>query len=379
MIAFAAAAGANPASAQEKPIDPGALDAESPGLNLSFGEDPSRRLAVNGFGVAAYDENFDTGENSFADSALAISFSKLINDQFSAFAQVTVARERSSPFLGDTGNFGNVETDIDNLQLTWIPSPQAGLAATFGKFDSPLALERDDAPLNTQATSSFTFDFARPVKFTGLELHETFSGRLEGWAIVGNGWDSDTDDNKAKTGALYALWSPAARYHFGLGVIQGGEKVGNNGDSRTTAVATILMQMGESWLYGEEFVGGREPHAAEDGGTAKWFADMFYLHHRFGRHWAGTVRAEYLDDVGGSRTGRRQILRSVTVCPQYLVGGGFYGLYRTLDRTSLRIPEVALRLDLRWNRSSERVFRTRRQEEGRRDGYSATFQTVFVF
>jgi hypothetical protein len=379
VIGVAAAMGAALVSGQERPIDPGSLDAEAPGLNLSFGEEPSRRLIINGFGVAAYDQNFDTGENSFADSALAISFSKVINDQFSAFAQVTVARERPSSFLGETGNFGDVETDIDNLQLTWVPSPQAGLAATFGKFDSPLALERDDAPLNTQATSSFTFDFARPVKFTGLQLHETFSGRFEGWAIVGNGWDSDTDNNKAKTGALYALWSPAARYHFGLGVIQGGEKEGRNGDGRTTAVATILMQMGESWLYGEEFVGGREPHAAEDGGAAKWFADMFYLHHRFGRHWAGTVRAEYLDDVGGSRTGKRQILRSVTLCPQYLVGGGFYGLYRTLDRTSLRIPEVALRLDLRWNRSSERVFRTRREGEGRRDGYSATFQTVFLF
>ncbi len=106
---------------------------------------------------------------------------------------------------------------------------------------------------------------------------------------------------------------------------------------------------------------------------------MFYLHHRFGQHWAGTLRAEYFDDAGGSRTGTRQILRSVTVSPQYLVGGGFYGLYRNFEHTSLRLPEVTVRLDLRWDRSSVDAFRTREEAVGRRDAYSATLQTVFLF
>ena len=366
--------------AQEKPVDPGSLDAGPAPVAFAFGEDPARALHINGFGVATYAYDLNTDENSFADSAFALSLSKLLTDQVSAFAQVTVAREATSPFRGQEGNFEHdVSTDIDNLQLAWVPSPASGLEFTLGKFDSPLAIERDDAPLDFQATHSFTFDFARPVKFTGLQAHESFSGNLEAWAIFGNGWDNDTDNNKAKTGAIYALWNPSLRYHFGLGVIEGGEKDGQTGDARTTAVATILMQPSDSWVYGEEFVGGREPHAADDGGTARWFADMFFLHHRFGRHWAGTFRAEYFDDVGGSRTGTRQILRSVTLSPQYLVGGGFYGLYRNLEHTSLRLPELALRLDLRWDHSSEPVFRARKAGVGRRDAYSTTLQTVFLF
>ncbi len=361
-------------------MSPGSLDANVSPAALSLGDDPARKLVINGFGVATYAYNLNTNENSFADSALAISFSKLITDRISVFAQLTVSRESSSPFVGDAGNFGSdVSTDIDNLQLAWMPSPAAGLQLTFGKFDSPIALERDDAPLNFQATNSFTFDFARPVKFTGIEAHEAFSPKFEGWAIVGNGWDNDTDNNNAKTGALYALWNPSLQYHFGLGVIQGGEKNGQTGDQRTTAVATILMQPTDSWVYGEELVAGSEPHAALDGGTARWYSDMFYLHHRFGKHWAGTLRAEYFDDAGGSRTGTRQILRSVTISPQYLVGGGFYGLYRNFEHTSLRLPEVTVRLDLRWDRSSVDAFRTREEAVGRRDAYSATFQTVFLF
>ena len=379
LLAALLAAGES-ARAQENPITPESLNGNAPPAAFSFGEDPARRLVINGFGVANYAYNFNTNENSFADSALAISLSKLITDQISVFAQVTVAREAASPFVGDGGNFEHdVSTDIDNLQVAWVPSPRIGLSLTFGKFDSPLAIERDDAPLNFQATNSFTFDFARPVKFTGIEAHEAFSSKFEGWAIFGNGWDNDTDNNNAKTGAVYALWNPSLSYHFGLGVVQGGEKDGLTGDQRTTAVATILMQPCDSWVYGEEFVGGREPHAAVDGGEAKWFADMFFLHHRFGRHWAGTLRGEYFDDADGSRTGTPQILRSVTLSPQYLVGGGFYGLYRNYEHTSLRLPELTVRLDLRWDRSSEPVFRTRDEGVGRRDGYSATFQTVFLF
>ncbi len=367
-------------AAQEKPVSPGSLDANSAPVDLSFGDDPARKLVINGFGVATYAYNLNTDENSFAGTALAISFSKLINDQLSAFAQLTTAREAASPFVDDTGNFEeDTSTEIDNLQLSWVPSPQAGLSLTLGKFDSPIAIERDDAPLNFQATNSFTFDFARPVKFTGVQVHESFSPKFEAFAIFGNGWDNDTDNNKAKTGALYGLWNPSLKYHFGLGVIQGGEKDGQTGDQRTTVVATILMQPTDSWVYGEEFVAGREPHAAFDGDTAKWFADMFFLHHRFGRHWAATLRGDYLDDIGGSRTGSRQILRSVTVSPQYLVGGGFYGLYRTFEHTSLRLPEVTVRLDLRWDRSSVDAFRTRQEGVGRHDAYSATFQTVFLF
>jgi hypothetical protein len=369
-----------PALAQEeKPVSPESLDSSSM-LAISLGDDPSRKLIINGFGVLSYAYNLDTDENSFADSALAISFSKLINDNLSVFAQLTTSRESASPFLGDQGNFGSdVSTDIDNLQLSWMPSTQSGLQITFGKFDSPLAIERDDAPLNFQATSSFTFDFARPVKFTGVQVHEAFSSHFEGWAIFGNGWDNDTDDNKAKTGGVYGLWSPSLAAHLGLGVIQGGEKDGHTGDQRTTAVGTLLLQPSESWVLGDELIWGREPHAAADGGSAKWYAEMLFIHHRFGKHWAGTIRGDYLDDVGGSRTGTPQVLKSLTLSPQYLFGGGFYGIYRTLDRTSLRLPELALRLDLRWDRSTAQVFRSRIADVGRRDGYSATLQSVFLF
>jgi len=386
--AIAALPLALPAAGQEKPIEPGALDRDV----SRFG------LQINGFAVGDYNYRFSNDENGFESSVLAVSLFRALSDRISFFGQVTVHRGEESPFVDRTatnparGRFGAkrvfaaqaedqsnaFEAEIDNLQVVWAASPQRGLSLTFGKFDSPLAIERDDAPLNFQATPSFVFQFARPVKFTGLLVRETFSPTFEGYVILANGWDVSSDNNRAKTGALYGVWSPRSSAHFGLGVIHGAEKDSRTGDPRTTGVATILVQQTSSWVWGEEIVYGSEPHSAIDGGTARWFGDMFFTHHRLGAHWAVTVRTDYLDDIDGSRTGHRQVVRSFTVSPQYLVGGGFFGVYRYLDRTALRIPELALRLDLRFDRSTERVF-AGRKEEGRRDNPSAAFQVVYVF
>ena len=367
---------AMPIQAQERPISPDAI-ARPPEVTL-FDESPERRLSITGFGVGNYTYDFNTDHNSFGDSALAVAFSKVISNHLSVFAQLTVSREEPSPFLSDKSE-SDIATDIDNLQLTWTPSAHSGLSVTFGKFDSPLAIERDDAPLNFQATNSFTFQFARPVKFTGVEVYDAVSPSLDVWAIVANGWDVDRDNNKAKTVAVYGLWSPSLSAHVGLGGIYGGEKDDRTGDARATAVATLLFQPASNWVFGGEAVFGREPHSAEDGGAAEWYSGMAFTHHRFGRNWGVTLRGDYFDDRDGSRTGQRQVLRSLTVSPQYLVGGGFFGIFRYLDRTSLRLPEVSVRLDLRYDRSTEPVFRSARSEEGRRDHSSATLQTVFLF
>jgi hypothetical protein len=365
------------APSTETPVSPESLLTSSSLLQL--GDDPSHRLVINGFGVAEYDLDGNSRDNSFTDGALALSFFKPFNDRLSVFAQLTTAREPRSPFLADQGEPNDVSTDIDNLQIRWAPSASSGLDVTAGKFDSPLAIERDDAPLNFQATPSFTFSFARPVKFTGVAVHDAFGPTFEGWAIVANGWDVDSDNNHGKTGALYGLWSPSLQAHIGLGVIHGPEKDDTSADPRTTAVATLLVQPGETWVIGGETVFGREPHSAPDGGTAEWYAQSLFTHLRFSRHWAGTLRLDYLDDRDGSRTGTRQVLESVTLSPQILFGGGFYGVFRYLDRTSLRLPELALRLDLRYDRSSEAVFVSRTEGIGDRGHPSAALQTVFLF
>jgi hypothetical protein len=289
MLLAAGSAGAQ--TAAETPVS---LDVpnRSIGPPLSLGDDPNRRLIINGFGALGANFNNNTGESSF---------------------------------------------------------------------------------------SSFTFDFARPVKFTGVQIHDAFSPSLEGFAIVSNGADLDTDNNKSKTAALYGLWSPSLAAHIGLGVIRGAENDGTSSNPRTTVVATLLFQPAEHFVWGGETVAGNEPQAGIDGGSARWYSQMLFAHARFGPHWAGTVRVDGIDDRDGARTGTPQTLKSFTVSPQYLVGGSFYGIFRYLERTTLRLPELSIRLDLRYDRSSVPVFTSNADGVGRRDHASATLQTVFLF
>ncbi|HZF12374.1 MAG TPA: outer membrane beta-barrel protein [Thermoanaerobaculia bacterium] len=375
-----AAGSAGAQSAVETPVSLAAPDRSAGSSLFAIGDDPSRRLVINGFGVLSASYNDNTGDSSFDTSALALSLFKELSDQVSVFAQLTAARDSASPFLADQPPASrDVATDIDNLQLRWQPSSASGFDVVVGKFDSPLAIERDDAPLNFQATSSFTFDFARPVKFTGVQVHDAFSPSFEGLAIVSNGADVDADNNQAKTAALYGLWSPSLAAHVGLGVIRGAEEDGTSRDPRTTVIATLLFQPAEHLVWGGETVVGGEPHAGLEGGSARWYSQMLFVHARCGPHWAGTVRVDGIDDRDGARTGTRQVLKSFTLSPQYLVGGSFYGIFRYLERTTLRLPELAIRLDLRYDRSTEPVFTSKADGVGRRDHASATLQTVFLF
>ncbi|HET6267271.1 MAG TPA: outer membrane beta-barrel protein, partial [Acidobacteriota bacterium] len=294
---------------------------------------------ISGFGVGDYSYDSSTGDNSFASSALALSFFKAINDHFSVFGQLTTAIEASSPFISDElPKSQDVSTEIDNLQLK-VATSASGPDFVFGKFDSPLGIERDDAPLNYQATHSFNFDFGRPTKFIGLQAHQAFSEKFEIYGMVVNGWDVNKDNNKAKTVVGWGMWAPRPTLHFGLGEIYGAEEDDNSHDRRATTVATFQAQPYRNFVLGAEANYSSQPHSTEDNGTARWYGVMGFGYYRFTPRYAVTVRAETFHDRDGVQTGFAQNLTSFTVSPQVIFGGGFYGIFRYLEHTSLRLPE----------------------------------------
>ncbi|HKI87342.1 MAG TPA: outer membrane beta-barrel protein [Thermoanaerobaculia bacterium] len=370
----------------ETAVDLSSLDQESSPVGSGAGGS-SDALQIHGFAVGDYSTDLSSGANSFDASALALAvFKPLLRGRVSLYGQLTAARDAGPQFVapGQSPSSlpgpADIATDIDTLQVNWVVSPEHGFDMTFGKFDSPLAVERDDAPLNYQATSSYLFDFGRPVKFTGLMLHEAFSPELEGYAIIANGNDGGVDNNQQKTGALYGIWSPSLAQHYGLGVIRGRE----GGSARATTVATLTLQPAASWVVGGEGISGRQAASPTVPVSARWKGVMLFLHHRFPLigeepgQWALTARGEIFDDPQGIRTGIAQRLTSLTLSPQYLVGGGFYGIFHNLEHTTLRLPELAVRLDLRWDHSTVPVFAQGADTVGS-NHWSSALQVVYVF
>jgi len=356
--------------AQETPVSPETIQSVD-ALNKD-----THPLIISGFGVGTYNYLFNNNQNTFSSSALALSVFKQVNDRLSVFAQLTTSLEGPSSFLAESGGGTESETEIDNLQLRWVPSTR-GPEIVFGKFDSPMGIERDDAPLNYQATESFNFTFGRPVKFTGVQLHQAFSEHFEGWAILANGWDQDPDNNKGKTFGAYGMWIPKSGLHIGLGEILGPESDGSEGGTRKETIATFQLQPASNIVIGAEGNYGTEPFVASES-SSEWYGGLAFIHYRFPKQFAVTLRYESFRDRDGARTGVPQTLSSFTISPQYIFSRGFYGIFRYLERTTMSLPEVAVRVDIRFDHSNEPVF-VSNSEEGKKDNPSVTFQTVFLF
>jgi hypothetical protein len=85
---------------------------------------------------------------------------------------------------------------------------------------------------------------------------------------------------------------------------------------------------------------------------------MVTLLHRFSPQWGLAARAEVFRDGDGARTGTTQTLESYSIAPLYSLGVGREGIFANVQRTTVRIPRVQLRGELRFNHASEPFFDT---------------------
>ena len=130
----------------------------------------------------------------------------------------------------------------------------------------PSQFERDDEPLNFLASTSFNFELGRPVKMVGLQGTWTASPAVAVSGLLFNGWDSDIDPNKGKSGALRFEFLPSEA--VSLGVLPG------TGGTQATSLRfgqRPLACQPPGWV-----VGGRAPGGDKDvlpGGGANWKAE----------------------------------------------------------------------------------------------------------
>src|SRR5258705_13152008 len=168
-------------------------------------------LVVSGFavGLGSYDRNL--AQNTALGSKLALSIFRPWSDQLYFFGQLTTHLEQS-----DSGPPGTA-IEIDNLIINWTPKRLSTLTLSFGRFDAPIGFERDDEPLNLVPTTSFTFENARPVKFTGLMARYTLNPKVSVLGLAANGWDQEADNNSGKTGGLKVQLFPTSRLAVAAG------------------------------------------------------------------------------------------------------------------------------------------------------------------
>jgi hypothetical protein len=322
-------------------------------------------LVVSGFavGVGTYDRNL--GQNTATGSKIALSLFRPWSDQLYLFGQLTTHLEVHDSEPAPT------HIEIDNLIVNWTPARVSALTLSFGRFDAPIGYERDDEPLNLIPTPSFTFENARPVKFTGLMARYALNPRITLLGLVANGWNQEADNNSGKTAGLKVQLFPASGAAVAFGALYGPEEDSTNGSQRTLLTADATWQPLPRLILQAEAHRGSQPGVTWTGvvGQAFW---------RAGQSTGLTVRGEVLDDPDGATTGTPQTLRSLTISPWYFYREAQEGVFSNVEFTTFRLPAFSLRPAVRIDHSSQPVFEAK-DGSLKRSNLTALVELVYVF
>jgi hypothetical protein len=328
-------------------------------------------LVISGFavGLGSYDRNLR--ENTFTGSKIALSLFRPWSDQFYLFGQLTTHLERDDSGVTQTG------VEIDNLILNWTPPGASALTLSFGRFDAPIGYERDDEPLTLIPTTSFNFELARPVKFTGLMGRYTVSPHVQLIGLVANGWNAEVDNNSGKTGGVRVLVFPASGLAVGAGALYGPEQDGTNGQQRTLLSADATLQPVPALVLQVEANRGMQRNAG-GGANLTWTGAVGTAFWRATQSVGISVRGEALKDGDGVTTGTPQTLRSLTISPWYFYREAQEGVFSNVEFTTFRLPAFSLRPALRFD-SSDQPFFEDRNGTLKRSNLTGVVELVYLF
>jgi len=322
-------------------------------------------LVVSGFavGLARYDRNL--AQSTALGSKIALSVFRPWSDQLYFFGQLTTHLEEA-----DSGP-PTTAIEIDNLIINWTPARLSTLTLSFGRFDAPVGFERDDEPLNLVPTTSFTFEHARPVKFTGLMVRYALNLKVSVLGLVANGWDEEADNNSGKTVGLKVQVFPSSDLVVAAGALYGPEEDSTNGAQRT------LLTGDATWQPLPRLIVQAEAHHGSQQRTT-WTGVVGQAFWRVGRSTGLTVRGEVLNDPDGVRTGTVQKLSSVTISPWYFYREAQEGVFSNVEFTTFRLPAFSIHPAVRIDHSDQPVFE---KKDGSlvRANLTALVELVYLF
>lgn len=316
-----------------------ATTAAAQGRPITF-EEPAP-VTITGFAVGTADYDRALRSNALTAGKIAVSLFKPVGDAY-FFGQLTTALED-----------GETSTDIDNLLISWTPHQANQWTLAFGKIDAPIGFERDDEPLNFLPTNSFNFQYARPGKLTGLQVHYTLSPQIDLSLMAANGWDQNVDNNRGKTVVARGEFTPAAWITVGLSGVYGPERDSTDAHQRTLWSGDLTLQRGPA-IVGAEVNLGREQNPGGVAPTWRGVAVTGFL--RVAEQLGLSARYDQMEDPQGLLTGTGQILRSVTVGPVWFSNSAQEGIFSNVEHTTFHIPQFELRAALRLDRSSAPFF-----------------------
>ena len=241
--------------------------------------------------------------------------------------------------------------ELMQFYLTYKFPVGSGLGVMAGKFTTLHGIEVPKTwdNINYNISNSIVYGFVTPTTHTGLLFNYPLTNWLRAEAGFTNGWDNvyDNNDGKSFLGDLTITASSAVSFFLAGSV---GPERDNRGDSKRALVSLITtIKPTDKWTlildneHGEE-TNVLPPLKPSGRGTkdARWEGVSGYAIYRFTDALSGTLRAEFVDDVGGVITGVKQTLWGITSTLTYQI-----------------YPGLTLRAEFRHDESNKRFFEGR--------------------
>jgi hypothetical protein len=303
------------------------------GNELHFGQDPA-----------------DTSDFRF--DVMEVGFTK----RYSDFAWVAAALEVGL-HNGHDGTSTEVELDAGEIHL--VAPVGNGIDFAFGKFNSPVSFEQEDAPLLLQTTHSLTYQWGSPSKMVGLMATYPILENLEVRGAVFNGWNrnaGNTDNNKAKSLLFQVGYAPNPWLDTKFSYIWGAEQDDNDDDNRNVFDIATTLTPWRNWIFGFEASYGFDENqsAINPGDDAEWFTGQATVHHDWAR-WVGTtLRYSFLNDKDGMPDiddPRKRTWHEVTFAQVFHISPEFLGYmgFGVIPKTQHLISGIDLRLEYRYD------------------------------
>jgi hypothetical protein len=257
--------------------------------------------------------------------------------------RIDIAAGSSIPRVVRSRGLDMGDLDIQQAFLRYTAPVAGGLSIDAGKFITPAGYEVIDGydGINDNASRSILFGYAIPFTHTGVRAALSLVDELSITAYLVNGWDVAVDNNSARTVGLHLVAAPIETLTLSGCLFHGVESDSVGPGPRTLVDVVAAWRPSSTVTVGVNADLASEAGATATGGDAEWSGIAGYLRLNIAERFSLSARAEVFDDRDGVRTGVVQTLQSYTLTPELRVADG-----------------LALRSDLRLDRSNEAVFET---------------------
>jgi hypothetical protein len=189
-----------------------------------------------------------------------------------------------------------------------------------GRFLSPHGYESVEAPANDFPSRGLLFTYATPTTHAGGRLTARPSERLSLAYAATRGWDNWEDPNGRLSHTIGGAYRADGGSPGWAANLTAGPEDDEGHHRRVLADTTATwMPGGGDTALALNALRGSEEEAAPGGRGARWWGMGAYASRPLGSAASAAIRAEYLRDDGGSRTGTdgrlAQVSASLTLRP----------------------------------------------------------------